>query len=303
MLIVLGSINADLLFEVEALPRPGETVLCPAYRFAPGGKGANQAAAAARAGAEVRFFGHVGNDAYGPVVRDLLRQAGVDVARLETAERPTAVAVIGVDRQGENAIIVASGANLATRADQVPTELLRPGSTVLCQNEIRPEESFALLLRARERGARAILNLAPAGPVPAEVLAGLDLLIVNRLEAEAAAGHAGADVAALARELHERFGLACVVTLGGEGALAVAPEGSFRVPALAVEPVDTTGAGDAFSGVLAAALDEGMPLAEALRRASVAAALACERVGAQSAQPQRTEIERRLAELPPLRPL
>ena len=114
MLIVPGSINADLLFKVEHLPRPGETVLCPGYVMAPGGKGANQAAAAAKAGAEVVFVGHVGDDAYGPVVRGLLEEAGVDCAQLRVSSRPTAIAVIGVDAAGENAIIVASGANLDT---------------------------------------------------------------------------------------------------------------------------------------------------------------------------------------------
>ncbi len=299
MLLVLGSINADLLFRVKALPRPGETVLCPEYAFAPGGKGANQAAAAAKAGAEVRFVGNVGADAYGPVVRELLRDAGVEVSGLGTVERPTAIAVIGVDERGENAIIVASGANLETRAAQVPDRMLGVGTTVLCQNEIRPEESFALLRRARARGARTILNLAPAGPVPEAVLEALDILVVNEIEAAAAAGHEAAEPETLARELHARFGLTCVVTLGPRGALTVGSEGTLRIPPLAVEPVDTTGAGDAFVGVLAAFLDRGTSLADSLHRATVAAGLACEQVGAQTAQPRDAEIEARLSDCPP----
>ncbi len=299
MLVVLGSINADLLFKVKALPRPGETVLCPEYTFAPGGKGANQAAAAAKAGAEVRFVGNVGADAYGPVVRGLLAEAGVEVSGLAEVDRPTAIAVIGVDERGENAIIVASGANLETRAAQVPDAMLAPGTTVLCQNEIRPEETFALLRRARSRGARTILNLAPASPVPEEVLAALDLLVVNEIEAAMAAGHEAAAPEDLARELHRRFGLTCVVTLGAEGAIAVGAEGLFRASSLAVEPVDTTGAGDAFVGVLAAFLDRGTGLADALHRATVAAGLACEQVGAQTAQPRHAEIEARLVDCPP----
>ncbi len=300
MLLVFGSINADLLFKVKSLPRPGETVLCPEYAFAPGGKGANQAAAAAKAGAEVRFVGNVGNDAYGPVVRELLAAGGVDVTGLGVAERPTAIAVIGVDEQGENAIIVASGANLETRAGQVPDAVLGPGTTVLCQNEIRPEETFALLRRARARGARTILNLAPASPVPEDVLGALDLLLVNEIEAAMAAGH-GAAPEKLARELHRRFGLTCVVTLGAQGAVAVGAEGILRAAPLAVEAVDTTGAGDAFSGVLAACLDAGLGLRDALHRATVAAGLACEQVGAQTAQPRREEIEMRLGRCPPPR--
>lgn len=300
MIIVPGSINADLLFKVAQLPRPGETVLCPSYAFAPGGKGANQAAAAAKAGAEVRFVGHVGDDAYGPVVRGLLEEAGVDCAGLAVSAKPTAIAVIGVDDGGENAIIVASGANLDTAAGQVPESWLGLGATVLCQNEIRSEESFAALRRAKARGARAILNLAPAGDVPDEVLGDLDLLIVNELEAAALARREG-EPRELATALSERHGLTCVLTLGAKGAIAVGPGGmALKASPLRVEPVDTTGAGDTFSGVLAAWLDRGADLAGALAAASVAAALACERVGAQTAQPTRAMIEARLPELPPV---
>ncbi|HET6518520.1 MAG TPA: ribokinase [Geminicoccaceae bacterium] len=307
MLLVFGSINADLLFEVPSLPRPGETVLCPGYGVAPGGKGSNQAAAAAKAGAEVRFIGHVGDDGFGPRVRGFLEAAGIDCTGLALSPRPTAVAVIGVDPRGENQIIVASGANLDTHPDQVADAELGPGVTVLCQNEIPAEATFALLLRARARGARTVLNLAPAGTVSAEVLDALDVLVVNEIEAAAAAVTAGgvpgggADgPEALARHLARRHpGLTCVVTLGAAGALAVGPGAALRVGALRVTPVDTTGAGDAFVGVLAAALDGGLSLAGALRRAGVAAGLACEAVGAQTSQPGAAAIEARLPELPP----
>lgn len=303
MIIVPGSVNADLLFKVKKLPQPGETVLCPGYAMAPGGKGANQAAAAAKLGAEVRFVGHVGDDAYGPVVRDLLIQAGIGCELLAVSGRPTAIAVIGVDEGGENAIIVASGANLDTAAAQVPDELLGPGTTVLCQNEIRPEETFAALRRAKERGSRTLLNMAPAGPVPAEVLAALDVLVANELEAATVAGAEGVPPEACARLLAERHGLTCVVTLGGTGCLAVGPGTALRVPALPIRPVDTTGAGDAFVGGLVAWLDGGASLEEALRAASVAAACACEALGAQTAQADRAAVLARLPELPPSVPL
>lgn len=297
MLLVLGSINADLLFKVGRLPRPGETVLCPGYEMAPGGKGANQAAAAAKAGAEVRFVGHVGDDAYGPIVRRLQVEAGVDDAGLATSPRPTAIAVIGVDETGENAIIVASGANLDTHAGQIPDRDLGPGVTVLCQNEIRAEETFAILRRARARGARTILNLAPAGEVPADVLAALDILVVNQIEAEMVAGRFAAGPADLATDLARRHSLTCVMTLGAAGAVAATPDGGWQAPPLRISPVDTTGAGDCFTGVLAACLDAGMELPEALRRSCVAASLACLEVGAQSSQPSRAEIEARLPEV------
>jgi ribokinase len=299
MLLILGSINADLLFKVAKLPRPGETVLCPGYEMAPGGKGSNQAAAAARAGAKVRFVGHVGSDAYGPVVRGLVADAGVDVSQLETSDRPTAIAVIGVDGAGENAIIVASGANLATHAGQIADDQLGPGVTVLCQNEIRPDESWAILRRARAKGARTILNLAPAGEVPPDVLGSVDLLVVNEIEAEMVAGRKAGDPVELARSLSREHGLTCVLTLGASGAIAASAEGVWKAAPLRITPVDTTGAGDCFTGVLAALLDEGMPLPDALGRSCIAASLACLAVGAQSSQPHRAEIEAKVAETGP----
>lgn len=303
MLVILGSVNADLLFKVEKLPAPGETVLCPSYAMAPGGKGSNQAAAAAKAGAATRSVGHLGDDAYGPVVRSLLVQAGIDTGGLARSKRPTAIAVIGVDATGENAIIVASGANLDTHAGQVEDALLGPSTTLLCQNEIRMTETAAVLARGKARGARTLLNLAPAGPLPDGLLDTLDFLIVNEIEARMAAGDAAGEPLALARRLARAHDLVCVVTLGAEGAIAVGPGGGWRVGSLRIEPVDTTGAGDAFVGVLAAALDQGRTLPEALHRASLAAGLSCLAIGAQSAQPDAAMIESRLGELSAPTPL
>ncbi len=299
MLLILGSLNVDLMFAVQALPRPGETVLCPGYQQAAGGKGANQAAAAAKAGANVRMFGQVGDDDFGRYARANLAAAGVDCAGVVQGDAATGIAVIGVDRAGENQIIVASGANLACHQDQVPDQLLAPGNTVLCQNEIPPAASFALLQRARRHGARTMLNLAPATALSAEVLTSLDLLLVNEIEAAAAAGAepGSAPPAELARGLAARHGLTVVVTLGGAGALAIGADLAYQVAPLAIQPVDTTGAGDTFAGVLAASLDLGQPLPDALRRASVAAGLACLRLGAQTSQPSAAEIAARLDEV------
>jgi ribokinase len=300
MILVFGSLNADLVFQVQTLPRRGETVLCPGYALEPGGKGANQAAAAAKAGARVRMVGHLGNDSFGAVLRQTLAQAGVDCAGVAIADAATGVAVIGVEAGGENQIIVGSGANLATRAAQVADADLRPGVTLLCQNEVDPAATFALLERAAARGARPILNLAPAAPVPAPVLDAIQVLVVNEIEAAMAAGERGkTEPQALARNLAKQHDLTCVVTLGAAGAIACGPGGGWRIGSLPVEPVDTTGAGDAFVGVLAAALDRALALPEALRRASVAAGLACTRLGAQSSQPTTAEIEARLADLAP----
>jgi ribokinase len=304
VLLVFGSINVDLLFKVESMPRPGETVLCSGYEQAPGGKGANQAAAAARAGAAVRMIGHVGDDSFGGFARQALAGAGVDCAAIAISRRATGIAVIGVDRAAENQIMVASGANLDTDAAQVTDSELTPAVSVLCQNEVRPEASFALLERANAGGARTILNLAPAGAVPPRVLSTIDLLVVNEVEGCMAAGCAGgAEVTAFARGLATKHDLTCVVTLGAEGALAIGPKSALRIAALPVEPVDTTGAGDAFVGVLAASLDLGHELGAALRRASVAAGLACTRFGAQTSQPTAAQIEAQLGELAAAVPL
>ncbi|MGI9450251.1 MAG: ribokinase [Geminicoccaceae bacterium] len=296
MLLVFGSLNADMLFKVESLPRPGETVLCPGYELAAGGKGANQAAAAAKAGADVHMVGHLGNDSFGDFARDVMTKAGVDCSAVAVSRVPTAIAVIGVDQAAENQIIVASGANLETDSSQVPDERLTADVTVLCQNEIRPEAGFSLLKRAKSLGAKTILNLAPAASVPHDVLDALDILVVNEIEAAMAAGldELGEDAMPIALALSERHDLTAVITLGANGAIAAGSSGRFRVGSLPIEPIDTTGAGDAFVGVLAATLDEGADLPEALRRASVGAGLACTQIGAQTSQPSKAEIEARL---------
>ena len=304
MLLVFGSINVDLLFRIEALPRPGETVLCPHYELAAGGKGANQAAAAARAGAAVHMIGHVGDDSFGHFARAALGATGVGCAHVATSGRATGLAVIGIDPAAENQIMVASGANLDTRAEQITDADLAPDVTVLCQNEVPPAATCALLERAKARGARTVWNLAPAGAAPPQTLRALDVLVVNEVEGHAAAGRLqAADSASLARDLAQRHGLTCIVTLGAAGALAIGPTGGLRVAALPVEPVDTTGAGDSFVGVLAASLDLGDALDVALRRASVAAGLACTGLGAQTSQPTAAQIDARLGELPPPTPL
>lgn len=312
MIVVFGSINADLIMAVNTLPRAGETVLCPSYRVAPGGKGANQAAAAARAGAEVAMFGRVGADGFGDLAVQALADAGVDTAGVLRAEAPTACAAIGVDRDGENQIIVASGANLKARADQVPDALLGPETTLVLQLEVPIEEIAALTARARRSGARIILNAAPAGPAPDAVLRSVDVLVVNGIEAEALCqgiggqgigGESTAGPEAAARGLAETFGVTCAVTLGGEGARAFGPEGAWSVDALRITPVDTTGAGDAFVGVLAASLDCGRGFEESLHRASVGAGLACLAEGAQAALPDGATIEARLPDLAPAKRL
>jgi ribokinase len=284
MIVVFGSINVDVLVPVPHLPAPGETVLGGDYRVAPGGKGANQALAARRAGADVFMAGAVGNDSFAAIGLDLMRRDGVDLSLVSTVDRPTGCATITIDTDGENQIAVASGANLLACAAQVPDRLLGPETVLVLQREVPIEENAALIARARLRGACILLNLAPAGSIDPARLDDIDFLIAN--EGEAAT--LGRDRAVAARRL--RQGL--VVTHGAEGTTAFLGGGrTISVPALAVEPVDTTGAGDVFAGVLAAGLDAGLTLEPALRRASAAAALSCLALGAQEAMPGRAAID------------
>jgi ribokinase len=296
MIVVFGSINIDLVFALATLPRSGETVLGPSYSVVAGGKGANQALAASRDGARVALVGAVGDDVFaGPALAEL-DAAGIDLTRVVRVSAPTGCAAIAVDPAGANQIIVASGANLHARADLVPDDWLGRSTTLIVQREVPVAELAKLLPRARSRGARVVLNLAPAGPVPAAALAAVDVLVANAGEAEALAqarGLAEADPAALARAL----GCAVVVTRGGEGALAASGDTVLGIGALAITPVDTTAAGDCFVGVLAAALDRGATMGPALHRASVAAALACTKEGAQPSLPTRAAIDARLGDL------
>lgn len=283
MILVFGSINLDVVVPLARLPRPGETLLGGDYLLLPGGKGANQAVAARRAGADVRMAGAIGGDAFGELALEGLRRDGVGLDLVRRVARPTGCAAIMVGERGENLIAVAPGANGELRAGDVPDGLLGPGTVAVCQMEVPPAETWVLLRRARAAGARTVLNLAPAEPVEPARLSDIDILVANRGEASAL----GDDAAKVAGRLRQ----ALVVTRGAEGATAYLADGRrIDTPALAIDPVDTTGAGDTFVGVLAASLDEGLPLAAALRRASAAAGLACLAPGAQGAMPDAAAI-------------
>ncbi len=304
--LVFGSMNADLVFALDRLPAPGETVIGPDHAVYPGGKGANQAVAAARAGATVRMAGCLGRDGFGDLLAASLVDAGVAVEDVRRIDAPTGCAAIGVDRAGANQIMVSGGANLHARAADVADARLTPAVTVLLQMEVTPAENWDLARRARRNGARVVLNLAPAAPVPPDVLVGIDVLVVNETEAMAIAryvGDAPLGSLAAAAAISARAGIACVVTLGGDGAAAFAPGEAWRIGALPVRPVDTTAAGDCFVGWLAARLAAGDGLAVAMRWASVAAALACLAPGAQPSLPTRNAVAARVGELAPAEPI
>jgi ribokinase len=287
--VVFGSANADLVFAVPQLPAPGVTVLGEGVRSFPGGKGANQAVAAAKDGATTIFAGCVGRDAFADVATSALRDAGVDLARLAVVDQPTGCASICVDPEARNQIAVAPGANMSARADQVEDAALHPGVVVLLQMEVPPAEVAALVARAKARGARVVLNLAPPGELPVETLRALDLLVVNEHEAAVLAARLGCDATAAA--LRGALAVDVAVTLGEAGVQAATAAGEVALPAFPVTPVDTTGAGDCWCGVLCAGLDRGLPLREAMRRASAAAAIACTRPGAAASMPAAAETD------------
>ena len=289
--VVIGSVNADLVVSVAALPRAGETVTGGTFARHGGGKGANQAVAAARAGARVALVAAVGADDLGDEALRELAAEGIDVAAIARLDGvPTGVAAIVVDAQGENFVAVASGANAeldaATVEDAVP-RLIGPGSdgVVLLGHEI-PEAAVVAGIRAgREASWRVVLNPAPARRL-ADDLEGV-VLTPNAHEARALTGEQ--DVESAARALAERTGAPVLVTLGGEGALLL-DGGAERLPAPAVDVVDTTGAGDAVNGALAAELAAGRPLREAARFAMAAAALSTRAAGARAGMPRRDDV-------------
>ena len=289
MILVFGSINLDLIFDMEALPAPGETRLARAMRTEPGGKGANQAVAAAKDGGEVALYGAVGRDAFANPAQAGLESAGVDVWGVEAVAGATGVASIVTDKAGRNAIAVAPGANLKARQDKVPDEFLDDATIVVLQMECDPKETARLIHRARDAGARVILNLAPAADLPLEALKKCWLIVVNEQEADFLAAQIGAaaDVASLSGKL----GAGVLRTLGANGSEACVDGALHRVAAHAVKALDTTAAGDCFVGVLAAALDRGLDLPAAMQRASVAAALACTKRGSQGSLPEAGEID------------
>ena len=284
---IFGSAIADLIFRVGRLPRPGETVLGAAGAPLPGGKGLNQAIAAARDGADARFVGCIGQDPNGAMLRAALIAGEVNVAGLREVDAPTGVACVCVDAAGQNQIAVSAGANLLARAEQVPE--IPHGATLLLQMEVPPEENARLIARSRSAGARVLLNLAPAGPLDRSALGALDLLILNESEAAWLGQQLGR--AGDAQALQEALWIDVAVTLAERGAAVATQAGVISVPAFPVQVVDSTGAGDAWCGVLAAALDLGMPMEAALRRANAAGAMACTKAGAAPSMPTSAAID------------
>jgi len=309
MILVFGSINMDLVARVQTIARPGETVLSRRADSFFGGKGANQSVAAARMsrhdGIMVAMAGAVGNDAFGKACLDNLSRNGVDVKAIRIIDEPTGCAFITVDGRGENAITVASGANMSVSAAEMPEDLLSGTSVVVLQMEVPLAENIAVAQKAKQAGARVIWNVAPV-PVGAErspmadMLSLTDILVANEHEAISVAAMRGEDVGSdylkAASLLARSYGLTCIVTAGAQGAFAVHADGAqTHAAAQPVIPVDTTGAGDTFVGVLAYGMAEGRELHDAMQRACIAASLSCLTAGAQEGMPSWDRLEAALS--------
>lgn len=297
--VVVGSANLDLVTVTATLPLPGETLLATSYAEFPGGKGSNQATAAARMGAKVSFVGRRGPDAAGEILAATLADEGIDVEHFRIADAPTGRALVMVDDAAENSIIVVQGANaeMSAAAVSAARDLIAAADVVVCQLEVPVE---AVLSAARTARGRFVLNPAPAQPLPEALLAAVDVLVVNETEYETVLGASLpgdlTEIAAVAR----RPGMPATVvaTLGARGA-AVCHGGTVTlVSPPAVQVVDTTGAGDTFVGALAAELAAGLDLEQAARHAVTAASLSTRTLGATQGMPSRDEVVERATQTP-----
>ncbi|WP_429233204.1 ribokinase [Aeromonas salmonicida] len=296
-LVVLGSVNADHVLRVPHFPRPGETLTGHSYQVVPGGKGANQAVAAARLGAPVSFIARIGDDAIGQQMRQGFEQDGIDVSAVELDETlPTGIAIIYVSDEGENSIGISAEANGALSPAMVKRHegMIADAHTLLLQLEVPLESVFEAAKLARSHGTRVVLNPAPARSLSSELLALVDLITPNQTEAELLTGVKVSDEAsaALAADRFHQMGISDVmITLGSQGVYCSNARQQQLIPGFRVEAVDTTAAGDTFNGALLAAELAGADFNAAVRFAHGAAALSVTKFGAQSSIPSKVEVD------------
>ena len=299
MITVLGSINMDLIATTDRLPQPGETVEGSGFSTAAGGKGANQALAACRAGSQVRMAGAVGQDGFAAPALALLEEASVDLSSVARTTEPTGTALILVGGTGENMIAVVAGANgtVSTAQAEAAVEAMQAGDVLMLQLEIPAATVEAALKAAKAKGITTVINTAPLTADAARLARLAGIVVANETEFELLAGGKIADAEArrqVLEKLHGETGQTLVVTLGGDGVVAIRDSRFYAAQGLKIEPVDTVGAGDTFCGYLAASLEQGLDFEKALRRAAVAGSLACLAPGAQPAIPLAEAVETRL---------
>lgn len=296
-ILVIGSSNTDMVIKTEKLPSPGETILGGTFLLNPGGKGANQAVAATRLGGKVTFVGKRGNDLFGNQTVGLLMREGIDTKFfIKDIELPSGVALITVDSNGENMIVVAPGANANLQPEDLPEEIFNSSryAILLIQLEIPITTVEYAIKKAKEKGIKAILNPAPAQPLSDEILKNVWALTPNEIEAEALTGVSISDTKTCSRAaavLRNKGVRNVIVTLGEGGAFVTSDSFSGLIPGIKVDAVDTTAAGDVFNGALAVALAEGKELPEAVKFANKAASISVTRLGAQASAPFRHELD------------
>jgi ribokinase len=294
---VVGSLNTDLTFRTARLPKPGETVRASEFHIGQGGKGANQAVMAVRLGAQVTMVGRVGRDAFGDAMLRHITREGIDTDYIkEDVKAPSGTAAIIVDDEARNCILIVPGANGALTPQDVrdAESAIRSARVLLCQLEVPTESVLEAFHIARAAKVRTILNPAPAADLPGELLRLTDICVPNEPELELLAEisvRTMEEIERAARRIIDRGPPTVLVTLGERGVLIVTEDASEHVPAFPMDPVDTTGAGDAFIGALAVFLAEDRILLEAVRRASAAAALSVTKLGAQASFPSRADVE------------
>lgn len=297
-ILVVGSLNMDLILRISEMPRVGETIIGQELRYSPGGKGANQAYTVGRMGGEVSMLGAVGNDGFGAELLQNLSGAGVDISKIQRdSSLPTGTAVIYVDDEGNNNIVVVSGAN--TQCDKAYLEqhdhMLRACDYLLLQLEIPPSAAWYAVRRAKELGKTVLLNPAPAPKeIPGDILSLLDYITPNETELASLSGMAcntDQEIELAAQKLAHAGVSNVLVTLGAQGGLWTNGKDTFRFPSADLKAVDSTGAGDCFNGALVTALAEGQTLDYAISFASAASGIAVTRMGAQSSLPSREEVD------------
>jgi ribokinase len=296
-ILVIGSLNADLVVRTPRFPAPGETISGGDLAIIPGGKGANQAVAVARQGTSVAMVGRVGSDSFGPTLIQNLQNNKVDTNLVQISDSATGTAIIVVDSSGQNSIVLSPGANDKVTPADVDAVYFQDANMLLLQLEIPLETVIHAASVARQNGLRVILNPAPARSLPDSLLADVDILVPNESELKLLSGQSVTDIdsaASAARTVLAKGVKTVIVTLGSNGALLVTDERIAHIPTFSVDVVDTTAAGDAFIGGLAAALLKGKALEEAVRYGNASGALAATKFGAQPSLPTQDEVEQLL---------
>jgi len=300
MIIVFGSNVLDLFFQQADLPPKDKALFVDSHVEQPGGKGANQAIAAARAGSNVSFYGALGEGGHGRQMYKNLAKNNIDISGIQFFDTPSGLATIFVDEtDGTHRIVVSQGANLMAKQEFVPEKAINKDTILLVQGELPIDETQKLIARVKKAGGRSVMNFAPAiQPLSEALLKDLSIIVLNEYEAESVGEQYSMDITnkeELAKNIQQKFSLTTIITMGGDGCITASDDSFFLTPAMSITPIDTVGAGDAFTGYVCAALDRGETIENAVYEASIAGSLTCLKIGAQTALPHKEEVLEQIA--------